>query len=86
VGSISLKPCELTGEQLPPNVTCGEVCAEFPDCRPGPSPELLASIRRFCVSVQVAREADEAVAGELGHFYNAITERLAGRNRDEGRD
>ncbi len=86
VDSVSLKPCELTGEQLPPNVTCGQVCAGFPDCRPAPSLELLASIRRFCSSVQIAHEADEAVAGALGHFHNAITERLAGRDHDEDRD
>jgi len=55
---------------------------------PAPSPQKLTEVTRFCRDGQTAERTHQAVADTLSQLYNAITEGLAGRerNNDEDRD
>jgi Phosphotransferase enzyme family len=44
---MSLRCCAYRGTKLAENVTCGQVCPDFPACLPSRSPELRDNIRAF---------------------------------------
>jgi hypothetical protein len=77
---MSLKPCR-NGGQLPPLMSCGDVCNEWPDCLPAPSPDSLEGITRFCAEEEAADHSSEAVARALSRLYDAITRGLEERDR-----
>jgi hypothetical protein len=77
---VTLRGCR-TGHQLPKLVNCGDVCDEWPDCLPAPSPHLLERITQFCAEGEAAGQSGEAVACTLNRLYAAITQGLKGREQ-----
>lgn len=77
---MSLRQCR-SGRQLPPQSNCGDVCDQWPDCLPAPSPDSLATITRFCAEGEAADQNSEAVASALSRLYDAITRGLEGEER-----
>ena len=77
---MTLKRCR-TGRRLPELINCGDVCGEWPDCLPAPSPHLLASITQFCAEGEAAGQSGEAVACSLNRLYVAIMQGLEGRGQ-----
>ncbi len=77
---MTLKRCQA-GYQLPPLMSCGAVCDEWPDCLPTPSPDSLAMVTQFCTDGEAAGQNSEAVASALSRLYEAISRGLKGREQ-----
>jgi len=72
---MTLKSCN-SGSELPPNVSCGEVCDIFPACLPPPSPELVASVMALRVSLIEEHAQHRASMRTLRVLQRAISERI----------